>query len=94
MNHRDEPASGWNLPPGCFDHHLPGSRPEDAAWEHAMAKAAEAWEDLAIAEQEEEDEEHWIVAKAEELLSVWADEKADRGREYDPEDDPTYGHRR
>jgi hypothetical protein len=31
-----EPSSGYNLPPGCFEHHLPGNRPEDALWEQLV----------------------------------------------------------
>ncbi|MHA2023331.1 MAG: hypothetical protein ACTSWQ_06685 [Candidatus Thorarchaeota archaeon] len=26
--------TGYNLPPGCEVHHLPGNRPEDVAWDH------------------------------------------------------------
>lgn len=25
--------TGYNLPPGCEVHHLPGNRPEDVAWD-------------------------------------------------------------
>ena len=32
---------GYNLPPGVEEHHLPGSRPEDAEIENASAELAE-----------------------------------------------------
>lgn len=30
---------GWELPPGVSERDIPGNRPEDEAWEHAVDKA-------------------------------------------------------
>ncbi len=67
-------GSGFNLPPGCFEHHLPGNTPEDVAFD--------AWldtEEAAALEGEDDD----VIERA---FQAWYAERIERGYEDDWED--------
>lgn len=35
--------SGWNLPPGCHVHHIPGNRPEDELYDRIYEEVEAEW---------------------------------------------------
>ena len=37
-------GSGYNLPPGCYDHHIPGNRPQDILRERIEEEISAEWE--------------------------------------------------
>lgn len=45
--------SGFNLPPGCFEHHLPGNRPQDILREQAEQEVEADFDELCAERNEQ-----------------------------------------